>query len=624
MPIYPFRSLLSHSLLLLGLGLAGHSQAFDIATANAQLGNNPATVEQEAQQYLAEASNQPARQQLPARLLLVQAMLRSGNDQGLESHIQWGISTARTANDNISLCRFLLARARYQLRTGKTELTETWREINQLSATLNDPLLLADVYSAKADWLAAQGLQQEALERAIYAYRAYEQQGQKHQLAGLLLQIAGIQMQQGDLQDAFYYLSQARELRPAGEADYLNLELEYLSGLATRKQGQMNSAEQQQLRALALAEKLGHKPYLARVQYELGQIKLAQSRLADAERYLQLAEQSSRNSNENALRLHCELALADLHTRLRDPQALQHLQQAEQYAQLLNTDPESAAYENQAATTLAEFGRWSEAYRHLRSYARLLQAMTEAKASATRSELQAQFLSQRKEAENALLRNQQKLKDVLLLQQQAEQQQLILALTLAFILVGAIVVALALLIRQRRQLRIMALKDELTDVPNRRSILAYANQQLKRCRRKRQSLMIAVLDLDFFKQINDNYGHHAGDLVLRAFAAAVQSQLRGADRIGRIGGEEWLLILPGLKPEIIQPFFERLQAEAKRIRVDGIPETRQITFSMGVTCVSSDDKTLDEIVARADQALYQAKNNGRDQMQLLWRNGAES
>ena len=331
MPIHRLRLSLRLRLLLLGIALAGNSFAFDLATGYAQLGNNPAVVEQETRQYLAENASQPAKLQLGARLLLLEAMLRSGNDQGLETHIQWGISTARTANDNISLCRFLLARARYQLRTGKTELSETWRDINQLSATLNDPLLLADVYAAKADWLAAQGLQQEALERAIYAYRAYEQQGQKHQLAGLLLQIASIQMQQGDLQDAFYYLSQARELRHEGDVDYLNLELEYLSGLATRKQGQMASAEQQQLRALALAEKLEHKPYMARVQYELGQIKLAQSRLADAERYLQQAEQSSRNSNEHSLRLHCTLALADLHTRLRDPQALQHLQQAEQY-----------------------------------------------------------------------------------------------------------------------------------------------------------------------------------------------------------------------------------------------------------------------------------------------------
>ena len=86
---------------------------------------------------------------------------------------------------------------------------------------------------------------------------------------------------------------------------------------------------------------------------------------------------------------------------------------------------------------------------------------------------------------------------------------------------------------------------------------------------------------------------------------------RGQDRLGRWGGEEWLLILPGLRPEIVQPLFERLQNEAKAIRVNGIPETRLITFSMGMTTVSGDDKTLDEIVARADEALYEAKAQGR-------------
>lgn len=606
--------------LCLGLSLTASAFGFDPQSAYKQLGNNPAAVVQSTQQYLeSEGNTSPAKEQLPARLLLVDAMWQAGVDDQLDKQIQRGIAAAQGVGDNLSLTRFLIARARQQMRAGKPELAETWRDIGVLSASENDPMLLADVYSAKAEYLAAQGLLQEALERAIYAYRAYEQGSQRHKLPGLLLQIAAIQIEQGDLEDAFYYLSQVRDLSRDGDNLFLDLRLAYLSGLASRKQGQLPTAERQQLKALAAAETLGHSQFIAKAQYELGQLQLAQSRLDAAEKHLQIAEKTSQSSSDNAFRLRCQLALADLHTRRRDPQALKHLEQAAQFTQLLNTDPESAAYENQAATTMAEFGRWNEAYQHARSFARLLQGITEAKASATRSELQAQFQSQRKEAENALLRNQQKLKDLQLSKQHAERQQLLLALTLAAILVGAIVTALALVIRQRRRLHVLAMKDELTGVSNRRSILAYAEHQLRRSRRKQQSLMIAVLDLDHFKQINDNYGHQAGDLVLRAFASAMQSQLRGADRIGRIGGEEWLLILPGLRPEIVQPLFERLQNEAKAIRVSGIPATRPITFSMGMTSVSGDDKTLDEIVARADEALYQAKNAGRDGMRMLWR-----
>lgn len=609
-------------LICLCLGLSLNLSAFglDTQSAYAQLSDNPAAVVQSTLHYLeTEGNNDPAKQQLPARLLLVDAMWQAGIDEPLNEQIQRGIGAAKSAGDNRSLTRFLIARARQQMRAGKPELSDTWREINVLSATENDPLLLADVYSAKAEYLAAQGLRQEALERAIYAYQAYEKRDQRHQFSGLLLQIAAIQIEQGDLENAFYYLSQIRDLSHTGNHPFLDLRLEYLSGLASRKQGQLPTAERQQVKALEIAEKLGHSQFVARVHYELGQLQLAQSKLDTAEKHLQIAEKTSQASSDNAFRLRCQLALADLHTRRRDAQSLKHLEQAAQYVQLLNTDPEAAAYENQAATTMAEFGRWSEAYQHSRNFARLLQSMIEAKASATRSELQAQFQSQRKESENALLRNQQKLKDLQLSKQQAERQQLVLALTLAAILVGAIVAALALVIRQRRRLHVLAMKDELTGVSNRRSILAYAEHQLRQSRRKQQSLMVAVLDLDHFKQINDSYGHQAGDLVLRAFANAIQSQLRGADRIGRIGGEEWLLILPGLRPEIVQPLFERLQNEAKAIRINGIPATRLITFSMGVTTVSGDDKALDEIVARADDALYQAKSGGRDCMRLVWR-----
>ena len=612
----------STHLLCLSLGLCFSIGAFGFDTQSAyiQLGNNPAAVVQSTQQHLEKEGNaSPATEQLPTRLLLVDALWQSGMNDQLDKQIQRGISAAQAAGDNRSLTRFLLAQARQQMRAGKPELTETWREIGVLSATENDPLLLADVYSAKAEYLAAQGLRQEALERAIYAYRAYEQGNQRYKLPGLLLQIAAIQIEQGDLEDAFYYLSQVRDLNHDSENAFIQLRLAYLSGQASRKQGQLPEAERQQLKALAIAETLGHSQFIAKIQYELGQLQLSQSKLDAAEKHLQIAEKTSQISSDNAFRLRCQLALADLHTRRRDPQALKYLEQAAQFTHLLNTDPEAAAYENQAATTLAEFGRWNEAYQHARNFARLLQSMIEAKASATRSELQAQFQGQRKEAENALLRNQQKLKDLQLSKQQAERQQLVLALTLAAILVGAIVTALMLVIRQRRRLHVLAMKDELTGVSNRRSILAYAEHQLRQSGRKQQPLMVAVLDLDHFKQINDSYGHQVGDLVLRAFASAIQSQLRGADRIGRIGGEEWLLILPGLRPEIVQPLFERLQNEAKAIRVNGIPETRLITFSMGMTTVSGDDKTLDEIVARADEALYQAKSNGRDCMRLVWR-----
>lgn len=610
-------------LILLTLALNGACLAFDATAPRLGLEQDPFSVAQQTEQYLQQhASGMPAAKRLELLQVGAEASLLAEREQSLDTALQAGLQLAESLHDSKALTRLLLLRARQQLRLSKPEVADSWREIGVLAATINDPLLQAEVYTAKAGYLASRGLQQEALERLIQAYRVFEQNRDKARLPGLLIQMAGIQIELGELDDAFYYLGQTRDLIRKDDNPYINAQIEYLTGMALRKQGALSSATRSLTAALQFGAKAGLALQNARVAYELGQINLAQGGLAQAETYLLSAAQTSQSSSDVAFQLQCELALADLHTRRHDNRALKHLDNAAQYAAQLDSQARLAAYEDQAAATKAEFGQLLEAYKHARSYAGLVKTIAEAKTRATLSELQSQFQGERKEAENKLLRNRQTLQQLQLQQQQAERRTLVLALLLAVTLITAICIALFLVFRQRQRLHVLAMKDELTGVSNRRSILAYAAQHLQRLRRKDIPLMLAVLDLDHFKQINDNYGHNIGDLVLRAFANALLPQLRGDDRIGRIGGEEWLLVLPGLRPEIVQPLFQRLQAAAHNIRIDGLPESRLITFSMGITLASLRDDNIETIIQRADEALYQAKREGRDCVRMLWRQSA--
>ncbi|MFO1379217.1 MAG: GGDEF domain-containing protein [Chitinivorax sp.] len=607
-------------LLSLMLALPMASAAFDAARARLDLERDPAGIARQTQQFLQQhgATLQPDKR-LDTLLLSAEASLLAEQEQALDAALQAGLQQAEAQHDNAALTRLLTLRARQQLRLGKPEVADTWREIGVLAATLNDPHLQAEVYAAKAGYLAARGLQQEALERSIQAWRVFEQNRDKARLPGLLAQIAGIQIELGELDDAFYYLGQARDLIRNADNPYINAQIEYLTGIALRKQGALGSATRSLTAALQFGARAGLQIQNARVAYELGQVGLAQGKLEEAEAYLLDAAQASHSSSDLAFRLQCELALADLRTRQHQPLALKHLDNAAQYATQLDSPARQADYEDQAATTRAEFGQMSEAYRHARNYANLAKKIAAAQTSAALSELQTQFQGERKEAENKLLRNQRTLQQLQLQQQQYERQKLILALLLALTLTSTIGVALFLVFRQRQRLHVLAMKDELTGASNRRSILAYANQHLQRLRRKDSTLMIAVLDLDHFKQINDNYGHNVGDLVLRAFANALTPQLRGGDRLGRIGGEEWLLVLPGLRPEIVPTLFQRLQETVHAIRVAGLPEQRTVTFSMGITMASARDDSIETTIQRADQALYLAKHEGRDCVRMLWR-----
>lgn len=155
-----------------------------------------------------------------------------------------------------------------------------------------------------------------------------------------------------------------------------------------------------------------------------------------------------------------------------------------------------------------------------------------------------------------------------------------------------------------------AYEDSLTHLGNRRAAAEELTGLLKRHSYTKQALSIALVDIDFFKQVNDNYGHDAGDQVLIQIAILMKSVLRPLDGAFRWGGEEFLVTLPEATWENAAKVCERLRNAISEHPFD-IPET--ITVSIGVSQMEAGD-TLDGLITRADQLLYQAKANGRDQV----------
>lgn len=161
------------------------------------------------------------------------------------------------------------------------------------------------------------------------------------------------------------------------------------------------------------------------------------------------------------------------------------------------------------------------------------------------------------------------------------------------------------------KLRILSELDPLTGVANRRKVLSDLDARLERMGTG-GSLAVIVLDIDRFKTINDRHGHVAGDDALRALASRVQSLLRPGDMIGRMGGEEFMVILDRARPVIADAIAERIRAAIARqpFQVHG-NLTLNITASLGVACWSAGDSAK-ALYARADAALYEAKASGRN------------
>jgi diguanylate cyclase (GGDEF)-like protein/PAS domain S-box-containing protein len=170
--------------------------------------------------------------------------------------------------------------------------------------------------------------------------------------------------------------------------------------------------------------------------------------------------------------------------------------------------------------------------------------------------------------------------------------------------------------RQESELRRLATTDVLTGLANRRCVLDRLDQELARIQRFGKPMALLMADLDFFKRVNDTYGHAAGDEVLRQFAELARLTLRKIDLIGRFGGEEFIILLPGTDGEGARSYAERLR---QKVAAKGfITEAGEVelTISIGATLVNGGDRDCDEVISRADRALYFAKQNGRNRVEF--------
>lgn len=157
-----------------------------------------------------------------------------------------------------------------------------------------------------------------------------------------------------------------------------------------------------------------------------------------------------------------------------------------------------------------------------------------------------------------------------------------------------------------------AFLDSLTGVKNRTAFDANFSREIEFNRRKQTDLSLIVMDIDFFKRINDQYGHAVGDQVLEAVANTVEQTIRSSDALYRYGGEEFVVVLNGTDMDGAKLLAERIRENIEKLRIKSLKDIA-ITLSLGVTVLREDD-TAQTLFERADAALYSAKTNGRNQV----------
>ena len=165
-----------------------------------------------------------------------------------------------------------------------------------------------------------------------------------------------------------------------------------------------------------------------------------------------------------------------------------------------------------------------------------------------------------------------------------------------------------------RKLELLASTDSLTGAFNRRHFMEAANNEILRSERYGHPLSVLMLDIDHFKAVNDTHGHGIGDEALKETVHVIEKTLRNEDTLGRLGGEEFAVLLPETKVSQAVLLAERIRVAISEIVIDTPTDPLSFTMSIGISQLSEGDSNIDDILKRADEGLYKAKEQGRNQV----------
>lgn len=401
----------------------------------------------------------------------------------------------------------------------------------------------------------------------------------------------------------------------------LNLSIAlYGLGRANRGIGKVELGKAQLQESAEIAEKIDDLQGVGYALKELASIDMLEKNYVEAEVKLKKAASIFGQANNPQMNfifmmLLTELALETNKTAKADI----YFQQAKALFNRNEMSIHATDYDVLQARLLFEQSHFQAAYKVLEQAFENHKEQQNTESTEQLHQLRSRFEMQLAQQENDVLSQKNAMQQLQLENKKTQNMQLILSTAFVTIVCGLLGIIVFRNKVHKRKLVKLATRDDLTGLYNRRYALTLLEQQMSLATRYATNLCIAMLDLDFFKEINDSYGHVAGDKVLREFALLCRESLRESDVIGRIGGEEFLLILNHTTSKDAFKVLDSLRTKMSELsQKAGLPEAK-VTLSIGIAQYEQNDN-LENFMLLADTALYQAKNNGRDRVVVYERN----
>ena len=578
--------------------------------------HQPAQAQSELQSLSSSLASLDAHGQLRVdlvRLLIADAQYRSGDVLALSDRMAVAASDADDVRIG-ALVSHARAGAYYQLGRGDEALAAAEQELALARRTRqDDPVAQALVNRAR--FLMKRG----DFEQACASIADAERHARSAQTAAevafsnalLAKAIGDAPLALRSYQDAYDQFHAVGDR--TGEAD-----TQAGKGAALNQLGRSTEAADPLQSAILIYREVGDpegeaiaRDELALSQADMGQLEAA---LASNAEGIQALAQVQSPSRVAQLQIHRARLLLQLK---HAAEALPLIERARAVALKSDDLQMQVSFHEVTAETMAALGHYQSAFdeSHQQQHAqqRRTDQLVARQLAAQRGRLESELLTR----ENSLLRSEADASQSALEQARraTRQQQITTALAVLFILCAAYA-----LWRQRvllRRIERMADTDSLTGVPNRRHLIDMGQRLMLRCYQDGRPYAMLLLDLDGFKQVNDRYGHAAGDRALCAVSQALRRCLRPGDHLGRYGGEEFAVLLPDTDAAEAALVAERLRATVAALEPDWAPPgAPQLTLSGGIAFATTGRTDFSQLMVRADQALYRAKNSGRNRIEM--------
>lgn len=591
-----------------------YSEVYNIKIDEVSL-KDPKKALQMAESDLRDAELQDdAIKRLIATFYIVESNLTLFDHKNAEKYIDYGLELAQKEQNIRFESEFIGFKSIIQEAKGEYEeaLASANKAIFLAQKTDDDKLIAVQIGNRSIIYISLSNLDM-ALQDVQKALSIFKENNDRYFLSYYYNVLAIIYESLEDYDRAIKYYNESQLYNDLKEpqtqmALFHNLAIVYV------KKNNHEQALTYFTQAIAAAKEFDNDHALAMIHYRMAESLVLQDNISRAEEILLPLPAVLKENGDPLLLFNAYILLAEI--KITDRlfgEALNYLNLAEEQQKALDTPNSLASFLKKKEKYFFEQGMWEDAYQYKVKAEEVRKEIRKNEKEKLTSELKIKFNAQFDQEKLELLQKQNELQQESIQQEKTKQKYLwgILILGLFFLLVTYF--AYRHQKKTKKHLYQLSTTDYLTKVANRRQIIGSLKKEFDRAKNRETYFLIIMIDLDNFKSINDVYGHDIGNEVLIYFANTAKNTVKKIGEVGRLGGEEWLILLPNIGLGIVKKILDGLRQKYQEADDPKIPPELKLTFSSGVIEFTEAYDDYEAMLRDVDQAMYQAKAHGRNQ-----------